>query len=592
METGRKGADVTRLDRIGRGLRRAPSPPAAEGRAASGRGWDRVSDVLGADGRSLAAFRIALAAIVLIDLAGRATNLRVHYSDEGILPRELLLDGVNDWRWSLHLANGSVAFQGVLFGIAAVAALGMLVGYRTRVMTVVVWALVASVQVRNPLVLSGADTLLRVLLFWAMLLPLGAWWSVDRARAERAGMPVAATTRFVSVATIGLFLQIAFMYWFTAALKTGAAWREDGTALYYALGAAQITKPLGEYLHQFPTLLQILTVGSLGLEVVAPILLFVPVFGGRVRTAAALTIMAFHLGIYLTLDIGVFPLISAFCMVSFFPTWVWDTALPAVRAAAPTRIAEAGARVRGMVIRPVHAGRPLLGSLGSVWRGVTRSVVVGPALAAIAPSGALAPYPAGDGPAAASAPSPPARPPVVPARSAPVTNLFAALCLLFVFGWNMATVTDFVMPRSSFPIAYGLGLYQRWNMFAPQPPRATSWYVVRGVLENGRQLDLLTPIVQDDPMLMRPLSWERPANIAGDLYKDKYWRKYLSQIVLPTYAEERRAYAAFTCRTWNASHPGPEALRGITIVSVVERTLPEYQESPPQRNVIAQYQCT
>jgi len=177
-------------------------------------------------------------------------------------------------------------------------------------------------------------------------------------------------------------------------------------------------------------------------------------------------------------------------------------------------------------------------------------------------------------------------------RTAPLTNLFAALCLLFVFGWNMASVTDFVMPRSSFPMAYGLGLYQRWNMFAPQPPRATSWYVVRGVLQNGRQLDLLTPIVQDDPTLMRPLSWERPANIAGDLYKDKYWRKYLSQIALPTYAEERRAYAAFTCRAWNASHPGPEALRGITIVSVIERTLPDYQESPPQRNVIAQYQCT
>ncbi|HKH82772.1 MAG TPA: hypothetical protein VKA25_03710, partial [Gemmatimonadales bacterium] len=51
-----------------------------------GKAWARIVDVLGTDLRSLALFRILLATIVLIDLAGRAADLRVHYSDEGVLP--------------------------------------------------------------------------------------------------------------------------------------------------------------------------------------------------------------------------------------------------------------------------------------------------------------------------------------------------------------------------------------------------------------------------------------------------------------------------------------------------------------------------
>src|SRR3712207_8613651 len=52
------------------------------------------SDVFGADLRSLAAFRIVLALVVLSDLASRATDLVVHYTDDGLMPRTVLLEEV------------------------------------------------------------------------------------------------------------------------------------------------------------------------------------------------------------------------------------------------------------------------------------------------------------------------------------------------------------------------------------------------------------------------------------------------------------------------------------------------------------------
>ena len=142
-------------------------------------GW---RDVFAVDVRSLAALRIVLALTVLADLAMRAGNLRVHYSDEGLLPRPFLLDHLDPWLVSLAFVNGTPLFQGLLFLVTAAAAVGLLLGYRTRLMTAVVWVLMLSIQWRNPFVGYSADGLLRMLLFWSLFVPLGAVWSLDRQR--------------------------------------------------------------------------------------------------------------------------------------------------------------------------------------------------------------------------------------------------------------------------------------------------------------------------------------------------------------------------------------------------------------------------
>src|SRR5215217_5243521 len=291
--------------RSGRCKRRGPFDVSGTPKSWSVERWAyaKVVEIFGADLRSLATFRTVLALLVLSDLANRATDLSAHYTDAGIMPRTVLVEQVlSPWAFSLHLMNGERLFQALLFGVAALAAFGMLVGYRTRLMTFVVWVLLLSIQLRTPL-LNGSESLLwRMLIFWGMLLPLGAYWSVDRARSA---LP-RPSPRFLSLATFGLFMQIAFVYWFTAALKTGPEWRTDYTALYYALSLDQLATPVGHMLLDFPTLLQVLTFGTFVLEALGPLLLFCPFFTGSVRTGAALAFMSFHFGIWLTMDIGIF----------------------------------------------------------------------------------------------------------------------------------------------------------------------------------------------------------------------------------------------------------------------------------------------
>lgn len=572
--------------RVGQVLRTGANtaPPTSRDQWWTLRRWEstKVGELFGADLRSLALFRIAMATIVLMDVVGRIPNLRVHYSDEGVMPRSLLVDDFVRWRWSVNLINDLYTFQAACMVLTAAAAVGMMLGYRTRLMTVIVWVMVTSIQVRNPLVLSGADTLLRVLLFWSMFLPLGAYWSVD---ARRRPTGVRLQRRFLSFGTIGLFMQICLMYWFTATLKSGPEWRSEGTALYYALGANHITKPFGEWLHQFPDLLKVLTHASLGLEFVAPVLLFSPFLTGPIRTMAIASIVSLHVGIFLTMDVGIFPWTSSFCMAAFLPAWFWDTALQRVQAAMPR-----GVRSRGRTWRTALEPR-LAHAVDVVRRYLPQRypmfAVDGGALGA---STASAPHGAKRTPASRSRhKGTEDRRAVV--RSWPITNLFLAGCLVFVVLWNWTSVSDFRMPAEARPFAYASGLYQRWNMFAPHPSKGTVWVVVRGVLANGQQVDLLTPIVHNDLGRVPDVSWDEPGDIVGEYYGDKYWRKYLTAITQDGYSDERRAFAAYSCRTWNNYYGGDVELAGLQIIKMSQRTLPNYEEAPTRRSVLSEFRC-
>src|ERR671912_1304474 len=439
----------------------------------------KIFDIFGADLRSLAVFRIVLALLVLADLANRATDLYQHYADAGVLPRTVLVEEVlSPWVFSLNLMNGGSYFQALLFGVAALAALGMLVGYRTRLATFAVWALLLSFQLRNPLVNGAESPMLHMLLFWGMLLPLGAYWSVDRARSA---LP-RPSPRFLSLATFGLFMQIAFVYWFTSALKSGPEWRTDYTALYYALSLDQLATPVGHMLLDFPSLLQVLTFGTFVLEALGPLLLFCPFFTGPVRTGAALAFMSFHFGIWLTMDIGIFPWISAFCMVCFFPTWFWDRA-STLRSVLLRRF-ELARRLQLATARLGNAIVAFSKAVLSFLMDARQILFSGPALH----GDPLADHTAGPvpPPAAGAIGTAETRHDEVPEpaelRSSLATNLLAFFFIFYILCWNLTTATSFTLPERTVSLGPFLGLDQYWGMFAPSPSREDGWYVIPGVL--------------------------------------------------------------------------------------------------------------
>jgi hypothetical protein len=544
--------------------------------------------LFGADLRSLAVFRMVLALLALADLMMRAGSLVPFYTDSGVLPRRVLLgELMSGWRVSLQLIGGDVFTQSMLLTLAGFAALALLVGFRTRSVTIFLWVFFVSIQVRNPLVLSNADTLLRLLFFWAMFLPLGACWSVDRARAPSPGPQ---STRFVSFATVGLFAQIAFIYAFGAVFKSGAEWRTDYTAIYYALQLDQLVTPFGEYLRQFPELLALMTFGTYWFEALGLLLLFSPVRTGPLRTAGVLGYVLLHLGIRLTMTLGLFQWIAALAMVCFLPAWFWDRA-PAIVRTLSSR-ADYGRGYRWLRTRLVPTQLSIPGAFRLspmvAWQAGSS---VAPAWTVGLPAVTARRDPAGVNPGGGSTePGTTRVGDPVGLRSSVRANLLAAFFLVYIFALNLSTVSDVRVPPQLVSLGGLLRLEQKWNMFSPYPNKKDGWFVIPGVLRDGKRVEL-SAVTLGDLGIREGVSWEKPRRVA-DTFKDLHWRKYMVNLAAPRYEDLRVHFGRYICREWNARHDRGEALHRFQIYYMVEPTLPDYQTVEPSRMLLWKHRCS
>jgi hypothetical protein len=203
---------------------------------------------LTADLRSLAAGRIAMALVLLLDLGKRWVQLGSWYTNAGLVPNHTLL-----WRPSFDKVfsffyMASYSHEAVLgFVVCAIAYTTLLVGFRTRLAQVASLLCVLSLHGRLLLFDNGGDVVLGLLCVWTTFLPTGRFWSVDAVLARRdppvapmgGAAPVPAVkaeppTQVVSLGALALTFQLAFIYLFNAIHKGGATWR-DGSAVHYVL---------------------------------------------------------------------------------------------------------------------------------------------------------------------------------------------------------------------------------------------------------------------------------------------------------------------------------------------------------------------
>lgn len=276
----------------------------------------------GVDLRSLAVFRIGLAVVLLWDLSLGLASMREFYSDDGFLPLAALAQfQESPWFWSVHTLSGSVKWEMTLLVLHIVAAACVLIGFRTQIATIICWALISSLQVRNPGILHSGDAAMRLLFFWGMFLPLGARWSVDQSRGRFAAFTSDDTV--AGVPGLALMLQVCFIYWMGVAMKTGPEWTRDGTAVYYALSLDQFVTPAGKALLRYPVFCHWATFGTWWLEVIGPALAFVPFRTCAWRLIAVASFWSLHIGLWVSLRLGPFPLTMIAGWAAFLPACFW-----------------------------------------------------------------------------------------------------------------------------------------------------------------------------------------------------------------------------------------------------------------------------
>jgi hypothetical protein len=492
----------------------------------------RVSDVVGLDLRSIGLLRIGIAVCLLIDLAGRATDLEAHYTDAGLFPRDAAIETADAWHISLHFANGQYTFQAILFALAGLSAVCLLLGVHTRLAAIASWILIVSLQNRNFIILNGADVLLRMVLFFSLFLPLGARFSVDRLRAI--SRSPAETNWTATSGTVFYLLQFMVVYVFAGLIKSEIpAWRE-GVGLAYALRSPEFAEPLGLKIVESVSVIRLFNGVVIYGELFGSLLLLLPVWNAAARMAVVVSFSALHLLIAATMSVGMFPLVAIVAVCAFLPSSFWDRATRMVGQRAPFLVR--GVERLASWLRP-----PIRARLDAL----------------------------------------PERPP--PALRRWSTAVFGAGCMILVVLCNIATFRPlpFAIPQKLQWITPLLRLEQRWDMFAA-PLTAGGWFVIPARLTSGAEVDLAT---------MKPtISWDEPPLVA-DTYANARWKKYFMNISVPPYAQHRLLFGRYLCRSWNETHPGAQSLEAFKIYVMRQAVEPWRKPYPAQKQMLWQHEC-
>lgn len=506
------------------------------------------------DLRALAAFRIAMGSLIVFDILLRARDFTAFYTDRGVLPTDALYSDYAQVG-SLHAWLGDAWLVAALFVLAAIFGVALALGYRTTTVTVVSWLLLFSLHNRNPMILNGGDVLFRLLLFWSIFLPLGERWSLDARRSDRDRSTVA------SLATVAVLAQIVLMYVSNFVHKSrGEDWL-NGDAVPYIMTLDQFTVYLGPYLAGHTELLTAFTYVWLFLMALSPFLLLLT---GWPRAILATAFMGMHLGMFSTMQIGIFPLVVVGGLLLFYPPVVWDTA---VTLADRRGVTDGIAAARERLLRRWPTG---------LTRGSSGSLPTLPSVSAAAPS------PGGDQfQAAISRGRSTYRSWILPGlgvmRSTVVPGVFIVLILV-----SNAHALGYTEP----PPERGVELLdktdtdQTWRLFAPHPLSHTRWFVANATLANGERVDAFTG---DE------VTFDRPPN-AAERAGNARWRKYLSN-VYSTDNENHRSYLAnYLCERWNRSHD--TEMERLELYALSQQGTPFGGESEVDRRQLITYDCS
>lgn len=407
------------------------------------------------DPRTLGVLRIALAALLLFDLAKRCPGIDLWHVNSGLLPNHRLLwQPESPYQISYLFALWTESQVHVAFAITALVYLGFLLGYRTRLMHVLSWFGLLSLQTRVGLVANGGDYVFGTLLLWSAFLPLGRRYSLDALLAREQTDGAEAERPIRSLAVAALLLQLSVIYLFNAVNKSGPTWSE-GSAVHYLLHQARIVTALGIWARQHVPgqVFAALTHGTLVVEYALPVLILWPWFGAWPRRLAIFIIWTFHGGIAMLTNLGVFsPTMMVFALALLSPE---DHRWLAARPRFAHLLARARERVQSLLER-VRLREP-----------------------------APLPLPARETPLGLR---------VARARTGLREATIAALLVCAasqLVRENEDVLTAFIhrQPRAIRAVVGYLRLNQGWGMFAPDAPRDDMWIVVDAVTEAGHHLD-------------------------------------------------------------------------------------------------------
>jgi Vitamin K-dependent gamma-carboxylase len=180
---------------------------------------------------------------------------------------------------SLYEVSRSDVWFTVLFHVGILVTVLFIVGWRTRAIVPLHWALTWSLFQRNPVLLDGGDNVMIIALAYLIAVDCGARLSVDAARRRAAPPGEGARSRVVTLlhnaGMAAIVAQVCVLYMASALYKAQGELWQNGTALYYVLRVQDFTLPgVSELFYRNAFFVTAATYGTVLFQLAFPFLLF------------------------------------------------------------------------------------------------------------------------------------------------------------------------------------------------------------------------------------------------------------------------------------------------------------------------------
>jgi len=535
------------------------------------------------DSRPLSVFRIGFSLFLLKDALSHIALANLFYSDAGVLPRQTLMDVVRPEHFSLMEALSTEWMAAAFFILWTVVVLCLLLGYRTRLMSILNFVIVLSIHERNVYVLTGGDTVLRVMCFWMMFIPLDHHYALDAVRRRWSRyrqtrqlrdlrFPAAGYTAYAFPVRM-IMIQVALVYIFTIVLKLqGSQWL-NGQAVGYVFQVQAMMVPLGRWFGSVAPdwLFRILTYQTLMAEAGFAIFMFSPFLQPSLRVLGLFFVIGLHLGIGLmmTQPLPDFSLVMfASYLVFFEGRWyaALDAKLRATRQQSTMRLPTEGSSPAWLLLAVTSESDIAVASVLEANGGSDTRTLLGHLplsrlwgfLLRLAPGQAIVrgiarlitaiirrdPLPLPVSKQIATTDELSAREGRHRVGRVALTLALAGV-MISVIWWNIdATAAEITQGPSTMPqtlrnmVLYS-GVWQYWDMFAPIPLQQDGWIVIPGTFEDGTTMDVRT---------RQPYTTALPDPIWGP---EMRWQKFDENLNANRFDSMLRAMGSYYCGTYN-----------------------------------------
>jgi len=485
-------------------------------------------------------------------------DFKFFFSESGPFPHDVLLRERSSYLFSLLDWTGSDLITIGFFLLGLLAAACLLLGWHSRVASVINFIVLVSLQNRNLLPWDGADNVIRVTSFWLMFCPIQRAYSIDALQAMRRGSPFS-----INASALGLRLlqlQIGCVYLVSAWAKLhGLAWLNGG-ALYYALNMGPAwSRSLAPVLSHFPLVVLVGTVGTLLFEILFLPLVFSPWGQPWLKLLALIWGASFHVIIALTLKLGWFSYVMLSTYVLFLePSWIERFV----------------GHLKPLVIKPV----------GVLYSQLTKFDDRATAFLSIFRKRLLR------RPGTVDLPHPThMRPAIRYSYNALLISLFSCALWFALDPTSKAIHRAIPLPPAVAHFIQSVGLRQSWQMFSPHPYDFAGYVVVEGDLTNGSVVNLQEAGYAQG-------GWRPTKPYYAGWYYSRWTQIFNSMVRDHIYGRSNPyllPYSDDVCRSYNSDRSAGEPhLQAIRIIMVRQDTvLPGLQERDWTHDELLSHYC-